>query len=116
MTDKENVTIGALPQSLRGVAEAMPDEDLLLDIAELFKVFGDSSRVKIISALGEQSLCVNDIAVLLNMTVSAVSHQLRILRTNKLVKAKKIGKEVFYSLDDEHVKILIDVAMEHIKE
>ena len=98
------------------VAKAMPDEDLLLDVAELFKVFGDSSRIKIISALGVAELCVNDIATVLNMTVSAVSHQLRILRTNKLVKSRKDGKEVYYSLDDEHVRMLFDVAKAHIEE
>ena len=98
------------------IAAQMPAEDLLLDIAELFKVFGDSSRIKIISALGIRELCVNDIATVLNMTVSAVSHQLRILRTNKLVKAKKLGKEVYYSLDDDHVKLLFDLARAHLEE
>lgn len=98
------------------IAAQMPAEDLLLDIAELFKVFGDSSRIKIISALGIRELCVNDIATVLNMTVSAVSHQLRILRTNKLVKAKKMGKEVYYSLDDDHVKLLFDLARAHLEE
>ena len=102
--------------TLKDVAAQMPEEDMLLDIAELFKVFGDSSRIKIISALGISELCVNDIATLLNMTVSAVSHQLRILRTSKLVKTKKQGKEVYYSLDDEHVKLLFDVAKAHLEE
>ena len=102
--------------TLKNLAANMPEEDLLLDIAELFKVFGDSSRIKIISALGLSELCVNDIATLLNMTVSAVSHQLRILRTNKLVKAKKVGKEVYYSLDDDHVKLLFDMAKAHLEE
>ena len=106
----------ALGRPLDDIAAKMPAEDLLLDIAELFKVFGDSSRIKIVSALGIKELCVNDIAALLNMTVSAVSHQLRILRTNKLVKAKKQGKEVYYSLDDEHVKLLFDVAKAHLEE
>lgn len=102
--------------SIEELATKMPDEDLLLDIAELFKVFGDSSRIRIISALGLSELCVNDIAALLNMTVSAVSHQLRILRTNKLVRARKQGKEVYYCLDDDHVKSLFDVAKAHVEE
>ena len=103
-------------ETLACIVDAMPDEDLLLDVADLFKVFGDSSRVKIISALGIRELCVNDIATVLNMTVSAVSHQLRILRTYMLVKSRKEGKEVYYSLDDEHVKMLFDVAKAHIEE
>ena len=101
---------------LKDIASKMPEEDLLLDVAELFKVFGDSSRIKIISAMSISELRVNDIAAVLNMTVSAVSHQLRILRTNKLVKAKKSGKEVYYSLDDEHVKMLFDMARAHLEE
>ncbi|MBQ4444109.1 MAG: helix-turn-helix transcriptional regulator [Clostridia bacterium] len=103
-------------KDLDALRKALPDEDLLLDIAELFKVFGDSSRIKIISALGLKELCVNDIAELLDMTVSAVSHQLRILRTNKLVKYWKVGKEVYYSLDDDHVKMLFDMAKAHLEE
>ena len=102
--------------SLDEIAARMPEEDLLLDVAELFKVFGDSSRIKIISALRISELRVNDLASVLNMTVSAVSHQLRILRTNKLVKAKKVGKEVYYSLDDEHVETLFDLARDHLTE
>lgn len=103
-------------QDMASLSCAMPCEDLLLDMAELFKVFGDSSRIKIISALGLKEMCVNDIAGLLTMTVSAVSHQLRILRTNKLVKSRKVGKEVYYSLDDDHVKLLFDVARAHLEE
>ena len=94
----------------------MPSEERLYDVAELFKVFGDSTRTKIISALFTGELCVCDIAKLLNMTKSAVSHQLRILRTSKIVKARKSGKEVFYSLADVHVIEIYKLALEHVEE
>ena len=86
------------------VENVLPDEDVLYEIAELFKVFGDSTRTRIISALFEKELCVCDIADLLHMTKSAVSHQLRTLRQTKIVKSRRSGKEIFYSLDDEHIK------------
>lgn len=98
------------------VRATMPDEDTLCDIAELFKVFGDSTRTRIISALFEAELCVCDIAELLSMTKSAVSHQLRILRQTKIVKNRKSGKEVYYSLDDEHISEIFKTALEHLKE
>lgn len=94
----------------------MPDEDMLVDVAELFKIFGDSTRIRILSALTKAELCVCDICSVLNMTKSAVSHQLRILRQAKLVRNKRVGKEVYYSLDDEHVYSIISLALEHIKE
>ena len=86
------------------------------DLAELFKVFGDSTRIKILYALFEAELCVCDIAQLLGLTQSAVSHQLRILKTNRLVKPRKDGKTVFYSLSDDHVRKIIAQGMDHIKE
>ena len=95
---------------------SMPDEDTLADLAELFKVFGDTTRTRILSALFEAELCVCDIASLLNMTKSAVSHQLRILRQTKIVKNRKSGKEVYYSLDDEHISRIFKTALEHLKE
>lgn len=99
------------------VSKSMPDEDLLYDAAELFKIFGDSTRIRILSALSKaEMLCVNHICELLNMTKSAVSHQLRILRQAKLVRNKRIGKEVCYSLDDEHVSGIINLAIEHLTE
>lgn len=98
------------------VAVDMPDEDILYDVAELFKIFGDSTRIRILSVLTQAELCVCDICTLLNMTKSAVSHQLRILRQAKLVRNKRVGKEVYYSLDDEHVYSIIDIALQHIKE
>lgn len=94
----------------------MPEEEMLYDLAELFKVFGDSTRIKILWALDEAEMCVCDIAVLLNMTQSAISHQLRILKQAKLVKNRKEGKVVYYSLDDEHVKQIFDQGLIHINE
>ena len=98
------------------VRAAMPDEDILADVAELFKVFGDSTRTRILSALFEAELCVCDIASLLGMTKSAVSHQLRILRQTKVVKYRKQGKEVYYSLDDDHISRIYKMALEHLSE
>ena len=94
----------------------MPQEEVLYDIAELFKVFGDSTRVRILYALSERELCVCDIAALLNMTSSAISHQLRVLKQAKLVKYRKEGKIVYYSLDDEHVKQIYEKGREHVEE
>lgn len=98
------------------VKKAMPQEENLYDLAELFKVFGDLTRIKILSALFEAEMCVCDIAFLLNMTQSAISHQLRILKQAKLVKFRKEGKVVFYSLDDHHVKKIIDQGLAHVNE
>lgn len=98
------------------VENVLPDEEVLYEIAELFKVFGDSTRTRIISALFEKELCVCDIADLLHMTKSAVSHQLRTLRQTKIVKSRRSGKEIFYSLDDEHIKKIYQMALEHLKE
>ena len=94
----------------------MPEEESLYDLAELFKVFGDSTRIKILWALDEAEMCVCDIAVLLNMTQSAISHQLRVLKQANLVKNRKEGKVVYYSLDDDHVKNIFDQGLIHINE
>lgn len=98
------------------VRDRMPDEDKLFDLAELFKVFSDSTRIRILSALFESEMCVCDIAYLLNMTQSAISHQLRILKQACLTVSRKSGKIVFYSLSDEHVKQIIDQGLVHIIE
>ena len=98
------------------VRENMQDEDPIYEVAELFKVFGDSTRIKILYALFEAELCVCDIAQLLGLTQSAVSHQLRVLKANRLVKPRKDGKTVFYSLADDHVRKIIAQGMEHIEE
>lgn len=94
----------------------MPPEETLYDLAELYKVFGDSTRIKILYVLFEAEVCVCDIAQCLNMTVSAISHQLRVLKQARLVKARKEGKTVFYSLADDHVRTIIGQGMEHIEE
>ena len=96
------------------VRDSMPDEEALLDLADLFKVFGDSTRVRIISALLHEELCVCDIAALLGMSKSAISHQLRALRQTKLVKNRKEGKVVYYSLDDEHVGAIFAQGLNHV--
>ncbi|TCL76938.1 ArsR family transcriptional regulator [Hydrogenispora ethanolica] len=98
------------------IKEKTPPEESLYDLAELFKVFGDSTRIKILWALAEMELCVCDIAFLLNMTQSAISHQLRILKQARLVNYRKDGKNVYYSLDDEHVKQIFNLGLIHINE
>ncbi|MCI8838773.1 MAG: helix-turn-helix transcriptional regulator [Oscillospiraceae bacterium] len=94
----------------------MPDDETLYDLAELFKVFGDSTRIKILYALFEAELCVCDISKLLGLTQSAVSHQLRVLKNSRLVKFRREGKTVFYALADGHVRRIIAQGMDHIKE
>ena len=98
------------------VNETMPDETELYDLAELYKVFGDTTRIRILYALFESELCVNDMAQLLGLSQTAVSHQLRVLKNNKLVTFRKEGKIVFYSLSDDHVRSIIETGMEHIEE
>lgn len=98
------------------VRRELPPDETLYDLAELFKLFGDSTRVKILYALLESELCVCDIAKLMEVTQSAVSHQLRVLKANKLVKFRKEGKVVYYSLADEHVSRILSQGMEHICE
>ncbi|MBE5766737.1 MAG: helix-turn-helix transcriptional regulator [Clostridiales bacterium] len=102
--------------TVRRVKEAMPEEDVLYDLAELFKVFGDTTRIRILYALFEAELCVCDIAQLLGLSQTAVSHQLRILKVNKMVKSRREGKTVFYSLLDDHVRRIINQGMEHVEE
>ena len=94
----------------------MPTEDQMYDLAELFKVFGDSTRIRILYVLFESDVCVADIAEALNMTQSAISHQLRILKQAKLVSARREGKSVSYSLADDHVRTIIAQGQEHICE
>ena len=103
-------------ETIESVEKIMPDEELLYDLAELYKVFGDSTRIKILFALYESEMCVCDIAALLNMTQSAISHQLRVLKQSKLVKFRRDGKEVYYALDDEHIFKILAQGLEHIKE
>ena len=86
------------------------------DLAELFKVFGDSTRIKIICSLFESEMCVCDLSVLLNISQSAISHQLRVLKSARLVKFRRAGKVIYYSLDDEHIKQIFDAGLHHITE
>ena len=98
------------------VVGAMPEEEEIFDLSELFKVFGDSTRMKILFALFEEKMCVCDLAEALGMTQSAISHQLRVLKQGRLVKHRKDGKVVYYSLDDDHIKHIIDQGLTHISE
>ena len=98
------------------VAGAMPDGELLFELAELFRIFGDGTRIRILYALSRSELCVCDLAELLNASQSAVSHQLQILRAHRLVKYRRDGKSVFYSLDDGHIFSIIGQGIEHLKE
>ena len=94
----------------------LPDENELADLAELFKVFGDSTRIKILYLLFESEMCVCDIAALLNMTISAISHQLRVLKQSQLVRFRREGKTVYYSLADDHVRSILAQGMDHVCE
>lgn len=98
------------------VSPNMPDMNLLYELSDFFKVMGDSTRIQLLWALEESEMCVGDLAVLLNMTKSAVSHQLKVLRIAKLVRSNKKGKNVYYSLNDEHVKDILEKALEHVCE
>ena len=101
---------------LSAVSARMPDEEMLYDLAELYKVFGDSTRIKILYALFEAELCVCEIARVLSMTQSAISHQLRVLKQAKLVKFRRDGKTIYYSLSDDHVRTIIGMGMDHLCE
>ena len=101
---------------VKRVLEKQPADEYLYDLAELFKVFGDSTRIKILYALFESDLCVGDMAQLLNISQSAVSHQLKILKDAKLVKFRREGKIIFYMLDDDHVRTILSMGMEHVEE
>ena len=108
--------IHAHEDMIERVNKTMPDEAVLYDLAELFKIFGDSTRIKILYVLFESEMCVCDIAQVLNMTQSAISHQLRALKQSKLVKCRREGKTVFYSLADSHVQTIMDQGIEHVEE
>ena len=111
-SDCEAINIDIVNQ----VQPNMPDMKLLYELSDFFKVMGDSTRIQLLWALEESEMCVGDLACLLNMTKSAVSHQLKILRSAKLVKAEKRGKNVFYALSDHHVRTVLEMALEHIGE
>ena len=103
-------------KKIEKIKKKMVNEDVIFDMAELFKVFWDSTRMKIISALLQDELCVGEIAEITNSTQSAISHQLRVLKQAKLVKFKKVGKTVYYSLDDDHIYQIYKLVKEHIEE
>ena len=117
--DKEPVcceTVEVHEDLLRIVEQTLPEETELYDLAELFKVFGDSTRIRILFVLSSAEVCVCDLARVLKMTQSAISHQLRILKQNKLVKSRREGKSIFYSLADGHVSTIIAQGRDHIEE
>ena len=117
MVDKDNGEFLAVHEEVvKKVLETLPDEEELYDLAELFKVFGDSTRIRILHALFESELCVGDIAQILNLSQSAVSHQLKLLKDAKLVRFRREGKIIFYSLDDDHVRTILSMGMENIEE
>lgn len=103
-------------QAIATAASGMPEETQLYDLAELFKVFGDTTRIRILCALSQSELCVCDIAALLDMTQSAISHQLRVLKQARLVRYRKAGKEVYYVLDDDHVRTIFKDGLAHVTE
>ena len=114
--DKQSEFLAAHEDVVKKVLEEQPADEYLYDLAELFKVFGDSTIIRILYALFESELCVGDIAQLLNLSQSAVSHQLKLLKDAKLVKFRREGKIIFYALDDEHVRTIISMGMEHVEE
>ena len=120
MEDRYNVEccdyIHTHDAEVAAVRAQMPGEDTLYDLAELFRIFGDSTRIRILYVLFEAEMCVCDIATLLGMTQSAISHQLRALKNARLVKARREGKTVFYSLADDHVKTIVFQGLEHVTE
>ena len=101
---------------VKKVKATFPQDEMIFDLADFYKIFGDTTRVKILYALDKSELCVCDISALLGMSVSAVSHQLRTLRESDLVRTKRDGKVVYYSLADDHVKSILECGFEHISE
>lgn len=117
--EKEIETCGFLhvhENKVQQVRDMLPDEELLGRLSELFKVFGDNTRIRILYVLFEDEVCVCDLAQLIGMTQSAVSHQLRILKAAQLIKSRREGKTVFYSLADEHVRMMLRMGTEHVQE
>ena len=104
------------PDVLDMVQQAMPDEETMLSMAELFKLFGDGTRVKILCALSQSEMCVCDLTVLLGLSQSAVSHQLRLLKQSRLVNTRREGKMIYYTLNDDHIDQIFAQALEHARE
>lgn len=107
---------GVHVSAVEKVKAHFPNEELLDDMSETFKVFGDKTRMKLLYVLHEQELCVCDIAEIMDMTQSAISHQLKVLKQAKLIKARRDGKQMYYALDDDHVHTMINMCMEHVCE
>lgn len=113
---KDICCVGVDCDLFKEIQENMPDDEVIYTLADFFKVFGDSTRIKLIYALFNAEMCVGTIADLLDMSQSAVSHQLRVLKQNRLVKTRKDGKQVYYALNDEHVQLIFDQGLAHILE
>ena len=111
MAEAKDALPAAQPQAV-----ALPDDEVLYELADLFRVFGDSTRIKILYALHDSELCVQDLANAVQLSQSAVSHQLRVLKDTKLVRFRRDGKTVYYALDDDHVRSILSLGMEHIEE
>ena len=114
--EKRNEFLNANEDVVSKVLENQPDDEYLYDLADLFKTFGDSTRIKILYALFEGELCVGDLATILHLSQPAISHQLKVLKDAKLVKFRREGKVIFYSLDDDHVRSILSIGMNHIEE
>ena len=115
-TVQDSEYLAAREDVVKKVLDSQPAEEYLYDLAELFKVFGDSTRIRILYALFESELCVGDMAQLLGISQSAVSHQLKILKDAKLARFRRDGKIIFYMLDDDHVRTMLSMGMEHVEE
>ena len=115
-TVQDSEYLAAREDVVKKVLDSQPAEEYLYDLAELFKVFGDSTRIRLLYALFESELCVGDMAQLLGISQSAVSHQLKILKDAKLVRFRRDGKIIFYMLDDDHVRTMLSMGMEHVEE
>lgn len=113
---EDEISDSAVAERVARLNDRLPQDEVLYDLAELFRIFGDTTRIKILYALFESELCVGDLAQALNMSQSSVSHQLRVLKASKLVRFRRDGKTVFYSLDDDHVRSMIALGMEHVEE
>ncbi|MBA4367989.1 MAG: transcriptional regulator [Desulfobacterium sp.] len=109
-------TIGIHPETISMVFSKMPDSSSLLELADMFKLFGDNTRIRILWALSESEMCVCDLCALLEMKQPAVSHQLKNLKQSRIVKIRREGKVIYYSLDDAHIRTLLNLGMEHIQE
>lgn len=115
-TEETDITGAEDAAKIKEVTDALPDEDTLDELEELFKIFGDSTRIKILYALHIKEMCVMDISLALGMSQSAISHQLRVLRQTRLIRSRRDGKNIYYSLADEHVHTIISMGLEHIEE